>query len=710
MGSDGADAPSFAAAASEERAERREPVTAEAVTGPPSGSWRRRRRGWGSAEDVEVGPPPPPDARPHGPTTGGFPVPGRGLGTPAGGFPVPSSVAPSGPFASPDPTDHPPSGTTPGADADLTPPHGFRAVGADMPGLDAARPPAPTLPPWRRPATPPWGLATGRATGRTPSTPGRPSASNAPVTGRGRAMSEPSDPDPDQAPSRTAPPAAPTGQARGTDTGTDRAEGTEPGSTPTATGPTPPATDPSWFAPRTPYAPVSSPVAPTEAPVDAASTTDSPDPADSAAETATQSGPGWRAAAAGAAGLGVAGVAAGTAAGFGDTDDVSDETAPSRAAGSSETATGTPADADTDESSSTTVSSGHGSPSADAAEPSVPPGNASSEPSTTPDAGPRYGTVSDHDPLGVGPITVHPDDHVHSLAPDSRRDEVPAVDAGPAAIRSAGRAPGDVTAADPDGADVPGEEPAGAPATDADAIDAATTTTPTSTAERPRATPTVSTGSADTIDRHRVAQGRIGIDEVTPEVSGGRFPSKAVVGEVVPVEATVWREGHDAVAATLVWQRCSTAGHAHVADVAIPCGDDAPRSTRMVPTGPLTDRFAGQVVPDAEGLWSFRVDAWSDPWATWRHAVEVKTRAGQGAAELSNDLETGARLLERAADGIEQRLRDTPRAAADDDPASERTGGIAMPPVLELARTLTRAAEDLRASERDLPERLGRAL
>ena len=35
-------------------------------------------------------------------------------------------------------------------------------------------------------------------------------------------------------------------------------------------------------------------------------------------------------------------------------------------------------------------------------------------------------------------------------------------------------------------------------------------------------------------------------------VSGGRYPAKAVVGEVVPVRATVWREGHDAVAATLV--------------------------------------------------------------------------------------------------------------------------------------------------------------
>ena len=37
--------------------------------------------------------------------------------------------------------------------------------------------------------------------------------------------------------------------------------------------------------------------------------------------------------------------------------------------------------------------------------------------------------------------------------------------------------------------------------------------------------------------------GRLGIDDVTPEVAGGRDPAKAVVGEHVPVTATVWREG-----------------------------------------------------------------------------------------------------------------------------------------------------------------------
>ena len=46
--------------------------------------------------------------------------------------------------------------------------------------------------------------------------------------------------------------------------------------------------------------------------------------------------------------------------------------------------------------------------------------------------------------------------------------------------------------------------------------------------------------------------GRIPVVDVSPVSEAGRFPAKAVVGEAVPVRATVFREGHDAVAATAV--------------------------------------------------------------------------------------------------------------------------------------------------------------
>ncbi|ATE56981.1 maltotransferase domain-containing protein [Actinosynnema pretiosum] len=126
--------------------------------------------------------------------------------------------------------------------------------------------------------------------------------------------------------------------------------------------------------------------------------------------------------------------------------------------------------------------------------------------------------------------------------------------------------------------------------------------------------------------------GRLGVDDVSPAVSCGRYPAKAVVGEHVPVRATVWREGHDAVAATVVWRGPD---------------DRVARQTRMAPEGIGLDRWVAVIAPDTTGAWTFRVDAWSDPWSTWLHAVEVKVAAGQGADELANDLETGARLLDR---------------------------------------------------------------
>jgi starch synthase (maltosyl-transferring) len=162
--------------------------------------------------------------------------------------------------------------------------------------------------------------------------------------------------------------------------------------------------------------------------------------------------------------------------------------------------------------------------------------------------------------------------------------------------------------------------------------------------------------------------GRIEIDDVSPAVSGGTFPAKAVVGEVVPVRATVWREGHDAVAATLVLRYHGTAyprlvpGPARspaaipIEEVVAPGPRIKPQLLPMAP-GHTPDVFHGQFVPDAVGLWTFRVDGWGDSISTWRQHVVAKLEAGQSESELSNDLIAGARLLERAATGVPRQAR-----------------------------------------------------
>src|SRR5690606_6951250 len=134
--------------------------------------------------------------------------------------------------------------------------------------------------------------------------------------------------------------------------------------------------------------------------------------------------------------------------------------------------------------------------------------------------------------------------------------------------------------------------------------------------------------------------GRLAIDDVQPSIDGGRYPTKAVVGEVVPVSAVVWREGHDAIAATLAVRGPADDPESAGRLVRIP----------MVP-GTEPDTFHATFSPTSVGAWTYRVEAWSDPVATWRHAVTAKTDAGQDAAELANDLEVGARIFEKAAKG-----------------------------------------------------------
>ncbi|GAB86998.1 maltotransferase domain-containing protein [Gordonia rubripertincta] len=129
--------------------------------------------------------------------------------------------------------------------------------------------------------------------------------------------------------------------------------------------------------------------------------------------------------------------------------------------------------------------------------------------------------------------------------------------------------------------------------------------------------------------------GRMGIDDIAPLVSAGQQPAKAVVGEFFPVSTTAWREGHDAIGVTLHIE----APQRGVIDI------------RMTPS-PEPDTFNAAFVPDTVGFWSYRIEAWSDPYTTWRSAVTKKLDAGQGAADLANDVEIGARILERAAEDI----------------------------------------------------------
>ena len=169
--------------------------------------------------------------------------------------------------------------------------------------------------------------------------------------------------------------------------------------------------------------------------------------------------------------------------------------------------------------------------------------------------------------------------------------------------------------------------------------------------------------------------GRIPVLDVSPRVDCGTRPAKSVVGEPFEVSATVFREGHDAVGANVVLRD--------------PKGRSGPW-TPMRELAPGTDRWGAEVVATAPGRWTFSVEAWSDPLATWRHHAEIKIPAGIDTALV---LEEGALLLERAAPGVPKKEgRALVLAAAvtlrraEVDPAVRLAAGLDP----ELTRILTR--------------------
>lgn len=166
--------------------------------------------------------------------------------------------------------------------------------------------------------------------------------------------------------------------------------------------------------------------------------------------------------------------------------------------------------------------------------------------------------------------------------------------------------------------------------------------------------------------------GRIPVLDVSPLVDSGRRPAKAVVGETFLVTATVFREGHDAVNANVVLRD--------------PRGRGGPW-TPMRELAEGTDRWGAHVTPTAPGRWSYLVEAWSDPVATWRRTAAVKLPAGIDTALV---LEDGARLLEQAAVGVPKKEgRAHVLAAAD----ALRDPGL--PPLSRLAAALAPEVLDL---------------
>ena len=121
------------------------------------------------------------------------------------------------------------------------------------------------------------------------------------------------------------------------------------------------------------------------------------------------------------------------------------------------------------------------------------------------------------------------------------------------------------------------------------------------------------------------------IENVSPFHDRGRHPVKRVVGQTLTVEADIFKDGHDLIAACLKWRRVGSLEWHSVPMTPIPDGND---------------RWSASCVFFENAIFELTIEAWKDAFHTWRHEIEAKVQAG--ILEIQLELMEGALLCEQA--------------------------------------------------------------
>jgi starch synthase (maltosyl-transferring) len=119
------------------------------------------------------------------------------------------------------------------------------------------------------------------------------------------------------------------------------------------------------------------------------------------------------------------------------------------------------------------------------------------------------------------------------------------------------------------------------------------------------------------------------IENLQPVVDGGRYPTKRIVGEDLVVEADIFKDGHDVVAAVLKWRVL---------------GERRWRETSMAYID--NDRWRGVCTLYDIAVYEYTVEAWTDTFRGWQR--EFTAKFGAGISELRSEALEGAALLEAA--------------------------------------------------------------
>jgi starch synthase (maltosyl-transferring) len=120
------------------------------------------------------------------------------------------------------------------------------------------------------------------------------------------------------------------------------------------------------------------------------------------------------------------------------------------------------------------------------------------------------------------------------------------------------------------------------------------------------------------------------IENLRPLVDGGRYPVKRVIGDDLVVEADIFKEGHDVVAAVLKWRILS---------------EERWHETPMVHID--NDRWRGVCTFYENATYEYTIEAWADSFRRWQREFATKFEAG--ISGLTAEALEGSALLDAAA-------------------------------------------------------------
>ncbi len=121
----------------------------------------------------------------------------------------------------------------------------------------------------------------------------------------------------------------------------------------------------------------------------------------------------------------------------------------------------------------------------------------------------------------------------------------------------------------------------------------------------------------------------VAIENLQPLLDSGRYPIKRIVGEDLVVEADIFKDGHDVVAAVLKWRVLGQRGW---------------RETPM--TFVDNDRWRGICTLYDEAIHEYTVEAWTDSFRSWQREFAKKFEAG--ISDLRSEALEGAALVQAA--------------------------------------------------------------